>query len=148
MASPPLPHRKKKYIYIKKWGVFVFKFWGLSGSLFSRHPVLTMKSEIRTQMRGFWACSLQYIVTISDGMTSYTACIFRLSRDNLLLRKKLNFYLIKTFTALSSSCNILCYWYMNINSSNIIPTSPKKKKRMWDDRKECSTLSGLKADIV
>ena len=36
MASPS--PSIKKYMY-KKWGVFVFKFRGLRGSLFSRHPL-------------------------------------------------------------------------------------------------------------
>ena len=36
MASPP--PSIKKYMY-KKWGVFVFKFRGLRGSLFSRNPL-------------------------------------------------------------------------------------------------------------
>ena len=34
--------------------------------------------------------------------------VFRLSRDNLLFRKK-KFILIETFTVLTSSCNVLCY---------------------------------------
>ena len=89
------------------------------------------------------------MVTTSDGMTSYTTSIFRLSRDNLLLRKKIKLYSHRDINNIMIilKCPLLLINVYKFSKHN----SHKSKKRNQDVCnywKERFTLSWVKADIV